>query len=149
MGRTEKTTWSQINAVLEFLEIPSNFRLITGSSSPTAVVAGSKVRKADAYKDLGNWVNSKLGYTNPPHEWDAKKAKARYESLYKKYKETKRQHMNVNGPKFCLTEAELLQGETIESKLNKLCQGYARWDLLYGERQNINPTSIMTSVEAR
>ena len=31
-------------------------------------------------------------------------------------------------------------GLTIEEKLNKLCPQFMRWDLLFGDRQNINPS---------
>ena len=33
-------------------------------------------------------------------------------------------------------------GLTIEEKLNRLCPQFARWDHLYGDKQNINPFHI-------
>ena len=93
-GRGSQTTWSQLSAILEWLEISSNFKLITGGASQNHVVAGSKLKKTDQYRDLANFINAKLGYTRPCELWDAKKAKSRYEAQLKKYKDVKREFGN-------------------------------------------------------
>lgn len=142
-GRGSQTTWSQLSAILEWLEISSNFKLITGGASQNHVVAGSKLKKTDAYRDLANFINAKLGYTRPCELWDAKKAKSRYEAQLKKYKDVKREFGNPSGPKFCLTEAEMASGMTIDSKRDKACPQFQRWDNLFGSRQNISPYSTM------
>ena len=60
-GRGEKTTWAQADAMIEWLEIEKNYRLITGAAAKDvgSVTAGAKVRKADAYSDLADNVNSR------------------------------------------------------------------------------------------
>lgn len=112
MGRGEQTSWKQLDIVLEWLEQPANFNLITGVAPKGKPIAGQKTKKSDAYKDLAAFVNQKLFYSSYPSIWDAKKAKSRYESLLKKYKEVKKQHLDLGGPKFCLTEQEMAKGTT-------------------------------------
>ena len=85
-GRGSQTTWFQANAILEWLETPANFKLITGGASQNQVIAGSKLKKTDAYRELANAVNLRLGYSRPSELWDAKKAKSRFEAQLKKYK---------------------------------------------------------------
>lgn len=60
-GRGTKTTYAQLNAVLEWLEKPQNFKLITGGASQNQVIAGLKLKKSDAYRELANAVNERLG----------------------------------------------------------------------------------------
>ena len=63
--------------------------------------------------------------------WTPTVAKARYESLLRKYKEVKKDYLNPGGPTFCLTDVEMAAGLTIEAKRDKLCPLYDRWDKLY------------------
>lgn len=142
-GRGTQTSWGQLNAILEWLEIPSNFRLITGGASQNQVIAGSKLKKTDAYRELAQAVNTRFNYDRPSEIWDAKKAKARYEAQLKKYKDIKRELSDVSGPKFCLTEGELRSGMTLEMKRDKLFPQFQRWDNLFGGRQNISPSFTM------
>ena len=60
-GRGPRTTWQQLSAVLEWLEIPKNFKLITGGASQGHVIAGLKLKKTDAYRELASFVNDRLG----------------------------------------------------------------------------------------
>ena len=92
-----------------------------------------------------NICNSCLGHTRPSEIWTPAIAKARYESLLRKYKEVKKDFLNHGGPKFCLTDKEMAAGLTIKAKLDKLCPLYDRWDNLYGSRQNINPSNTVDS----
>ena len=47
--------------------------------------------------------------------------------------------------KFAWTAQEIKQGFTIEQKLSKMCYDYRRWDALFGTRQNVNPSYVMSS----
>ena len=123
-GRGTQTTWYQANAMLEWLEKPENFKLITGGASQNLVVAGSKLKKTDAYRELALAVNERLGLTRPSKAWDGKKAKSRYEAQLKKYKDLKRDLLDVTGPNFCLTDGELKSGMTIEMKRDKFCRNF-------------------------
>ena len=138
-GRGKATTWQQRSIILEWLEIPSNFRLITGGTQPGPVIAGKKLKKSDAYNQLAAFVNEKLGYSDPSEKWDQKIAKIRYESLVKTYKTTRDKYQDPGGKKFALTDVEISKGKTIDTKLNEMCPYYHRWDSLFGGRQNVNP----------
>lgn len=134
-GRGKATTLQQRSAVLDWLEVPSNFRFITRGTPPgPAVVAGRKLKKSDAYKLLATFVNDKLGYSDPSLLWDKRVAKIRYESLLKTYRKTRERVQDQSeGKQVTLTEDELSQGKTIDTKLNEMCPYYQRWDRLYGE----------------
>lgn len=120
MGRGEQMNYAQIAHVLDWLEVESNFKLITGGNDQQEVVAGSKLKKTDAYKDLGDYVNEKMGYMRPPELWDKHKTKGKYESCLRKYKKAKNMLLDTTGAKFCVTPTEALNKVTIEMKLNKV-----------------------------
>jgi hypothetical protein len=140
MGRGEATTWQQRHCILEWLEVRENFQLITGGTPPGPVVAGKKLKKTDAYKALAEYVNLKLGYAGPPNFWDGTKSKSKYESLLTKYKTTRAKYVDRSGAKFALSEEDLFAGKTIDAKLEEECVDFKRWDALFGERQNVNPS---------
>ena len=90
--RGTKTTWSQYQAMVTFIEVPYNFNLLNGKGTDNlkgkGVVAGAKVTKVAGYADLRDVVNERCG-TN----WTAKTAKDRFVALIKKYKITKKKYM--------------------------------------------------------
>ena len=55
----KKTNYSQLNAVLECL------KFITGGASHNQVISGLKLKTSDAYKELANAVNDRLGNHSP------------------------------------------------------------------------------------
>ena len=130
-------------SVLEWLESPANFKLITGGTKEGPVVSGKKLKKSDAYASLAAFVNEDMQFTLPDDMWDAKIAKARYESLLRTHKSARDKYKDPGGPKFALSEKEIQLGRTIEWKLNELCPHYNRWDTLYGGRQNVCPTNLI------
>lgn len=138
-GRGKATTASQRSFILEWLETPANFRLITGGTQAGPVIARKKLKKTDAYNQLAAFINLKLNYTDPSEMWDQRIAKIRYESLVRTYKNTRDQYKDPSGKKFALTDAEISKGLTIEKKLNLICPYYKRWDNLFEGRQNVNP----------
>ena len=48
MGRGVKITWNAYSAVLDWLDYPSKFKLITGRTNSSKVVAGKMLKKVDA-----------------------------------------------------------------------------------------------------
>jgi hypothetical protein len=140
VGRDKQSTWAQKAAILEWLEVKENFNVITGSAAFNCpVVAGKKLKKVDAYKCLADYVSGKCGT-----HWDAKTSQARYRSYLKLFKKTLRQYKDVSGEKFCLSQADFKRGiTTIDMKLESLCYGFKRMDLLFGSRQNLNPYSVL------
>lgn len=129
--------------MIRWLEHEPNFRLITGGASQGPMVAGTKLKKTDAYKALALFVNEECGYLTPPIMWDAKVALSRYTSMLKTYKQTRADLANGCGPKFCLTPEEIDKGMTIDRKLEEACPSYKALDRLYGGRQNVSPSYVM------
>ena len=139
-GRGEATTWAQRLCMLEWLDIPANFKLITGdaSSALKSVVAGTKLKKTDAYNELASHVNMKCG-TN----WTKASAESRYRAYLKAYKETKRALANGNNEKFCLGPADISKGiDTIQKKIDILCPYFDRMDTIFGSKQNVIPSHV-------
>ena len=84
--KTTKTTDGMRKTIVEFLQIPANFRLITGAAAQnTSVVAGKKLTNTAAYKELATIINSQHNT-----EWDSSMAKNRYEAYIKCYRATKK-----------------------------------------------------------
>jgi len=141
--RGGKTTWFQREAMLQWLEVEANYKLMTGEATHgmKLVVAGAKVTKNSAYQDLAHYVNQKCGTS-----WDGKTSQSRFRAYKRLYLETKKKYEDPTGPKFCLSEAEISKGcNTIEKKLDVECPGYARMDTLFGMKQNVKPHSTMQS----
>ena len=63
MTRGSATSWLQQTAMIDWLSIPRNFKLITGGKQADlkGVVAGAKLKKSDAYGELAENVNQKSG----------------------------------------------------------------------------------------
>ena len=60
--RGAKTTYYQQLAMIEWLEVPINFRLITGAAQKDVgkVVAGAKLKKEQGYADMMAHVNQNV-----------------------------------------------------------------------------------------
>ena len=102
------------------------------------IVAGSKLKKTDAYRELADYVNEACG-TN----WNQKIAKSRYESYLKTYKETKKALYDTGNEKFMIGPKDIKMGiDTLEKKRDKMCNYYDRMDLLFGGRQNVVPSYV-------
>ena len=141
--RGEKTTWFQREAILQWLEVEINFKLMTGEAAHgmKMVVAGARVTKATAYQELAVYVNQKCST-----HWDGKAAESRFRAYKKLYIDTKKKLEDPSGPKFCLSDADIAKGcNTIEKKLDQECPGFARMDILFGNKQNVKPHSTMQS----
>ncbi|KAI9319581.1 hypothetical protein BDR26DRAFT_884634 [Obelidium mucronatum] len=134
-SKSKHTTPAQRKAILAWLEIPSNFRLITGSAAfNQKVVAGAKLKKTDAYKSLAEHVNDVTGAG-----WTAEQGKTRYEAYLKTYKATKTAATTTG---FGITDEDAVAKiSTIEEKLEAMCPNYSQLDRLFGERQNIQASA--------
>ena len=76
------TTKEQRMSMIQWLQDPRNFRLITGSASDQErIVDGKKLKKVDAYKSLADFVNRQHNC-----HWTEKQGKGRYQSYIKLYK---------------------------------------------------------------
>ena len=90
-SRGGKTTWSQLAAIVTWLEVTANFNLVNGKATATTAGimkgcrSGKKLKQSDGFKQLAEFVNERCGT-----HWDGKTAGARYKEYKKKYKKTKR-----------------------------------------------------------
>jgi hypothetical protein len=127
-NNTPHTNNAQRLLIINWLQIKENFALITGSAAQgQKLVAGKKLKKTDAYKDLAKYVSdgSKIA-------WDSKQAKARYEGYLNTYKKTK---AASDSTEWGLNEEDYELGiETIEDKLEYLCPNFQALDELFGGR---------------
>jgi hypothetical protein len=81
-GRGGNTSWRQYLSMVEWLEVPENFTLITSShKSNKPVVAGQPLTKVAAYSALADHVNQQCG-----SNWSRDQGKTRYHSYLEKYK---------------------------------------------------------------
>ena len=137
--KTPHTNNAQRLLIINWLQFKENFALITGSAAQgQKVVAGKKLKKSDAYKDLAAFVTE--GGKIP---WDAKQAKSRYESYLAIYKKTKKA---ADGTGWGITEEDRALGlKTIEDKLEHLCPYFNSLGDLFGNRQNVSPEDTQES----
>jgi len=141
---TEKAKFSHTSnaqklAMLNWLENQKNFKWITGSlAQDSSMTSGQKLKKIDAYQAITSHVN-KITKSS----WDSKTGSSRYESFINQYKKTVSESQ---GTGWGVTEADIKKGiTTVEEKLENKCPYFRRLDNLFGERQNINPSSVLTT----
>ena len=109
-----KTTTTQTLHMITFAEIPANFKLLIGNAAQGSVIAGSKLKKIDAFKDLSKHMIKEAGV-----DWDVKSTKKRWDAMFSKYKSTKSAYEDTGGTKFCLSEKEAASGMIIDEKVTK------------------------------
>ena len=105
--------------MITWLEVPKNFNLITGKAAAGSVVAGTKLKKTDAYQLLAEYVNEHEKLIGE-YLWDMNSAKSRYSALLTNYKNAKKQFEDVTGGKFCVREEEMRAG--LNSKKKNCCR---------------------------
>ncbi|KAI9328143.1 hypothetical protein BDR26DRAFT_874399 [Obelidium mucronatum] len=125
------TTPAQRNAIVAWLEIPANFKLITGSAAfNRTIVAGAKLKKSDAYRALADHVNVVTSAG-----WTSEQGKTRYDAYLRTYKATKKA---AEATGFGVTDEESKKGiKTVDEKLEIMCPNYQQLDRLFGGRQNV------------
>ena len=124
---TPQTSNAVRESIIQWLQQPENFLLITGAagfSSP--VVSGTKLKKKDAYDLLAKFVNEKHKTTYSGNEM-----KRKYDWLLSQYKKAN----------------ELSKTDTDVQKLEKKCPFYKELDILFKDRQNINPFNILEPIQ--
>lgn len=91
------TTAAQRQCLLEWLELPGNFELLTkpvsanasastSASTSTSSPAPKRVKKMDGYRSLAQYMN-RVAHT----DWSEKTARSRFESFMAAYRKAKRQ----------------------------------------------------------
>ena len=87
--------------MITWLEVPKNFNLITGKAAAGSVVAGTKLKKTDAYQLLAEYVNEHEKLIGE-YLWDMNSAKSRYSALLTNIKMQKSNSKMSRGENFVL-----------------------------------------------
>ena len=93
MGRGEETSCAQKDAMLSWIQIPENFKLITGSATQgKPVVAGRPLKKKDGFAAMADFVYDCCGGTL----WTDALCQAKFRSYFATYKVIKSECKDVN-----------------------------------------------------
>lgn len=124
-------------AIIEWLENPQNFCIMTGGKDNKP---GEAKTKSTGYQILADYINNKRV---APSFWTRQMAESRYRSLIANYKETKKDLTDHTGEKFCISASDISKGVTLEKKIDLKCPGFRKLDALYGGRENVSPSFRM------
>uniref|UniRef100_K3WIW7 No apical meristem-associated C-terminal domain-containing protein n=1 Tax=Globisporangium ultimum (strain ATCC 200006 / CBS 805.95 / DAOM BR144) TaxID=431595 RepID=K3WIW7_GLOUD len=120
------TTEAQRLCMLEWLEQPQNFQLMTERASAVVLTnaAGKKLKKADGYRSLMRHVNQ-----HAHAQWTLDVTRSRYESFIASFK--KAQKMAAQSV-LTVTANDRVRGITeVAQKLNAMCLFYDRIEALF------------------
>ncbi|KAJ3258273.1 hypothetical protein HK103_003754 [Boothiomyces macroporosus] len=114
--------------IIQWLQVPENFQLITGSIGfHSALISGQKLKKKDAYVKLAQFVNQKHNETFTEREM-----KCKYDWMLQKFKKA--------------NEKLKSEPEIDIQKLEEICPFYKDLDAIFGVRQNINSFSLIEPI---
>ncbi|POM77120.1 Hypothetical protein PHPALM_5543 [Phytophthora palmivora] len=143
------TTDQQFLAMVEWLENPSNYKIIVGEApAGKSVVHGAGITKIDGFKRMAAYIHGAVkakmcstgiydtGITEP---WPALVCQSRWKSYFARYKSTRDKLKHQTG--FGITAEMLAHGMTLEDMVEKACPYFYRLDALFGEQSNVEPSS--------
>lgn len=120
------TSEAQRLCMLEWLEQPRNFQLMTEKASTVVLTSasGKKLKKADGYRSLMRHVN-----LHTHAQWSIDVTRSRYESFIATFKKTQKLATQSD---FEVTANDRVRGITdLSQKLNAMCLFYDRIDALF------------------
>ncbi|KAG6623733.1 uncharacterized protein IUM83_01848 [Phytophthora cinnamomi] len=125
-------TEADIKVLLSWIERPANFESIYGTSGKTTVGGKAKITKSAAYTQMAAHLRSK---TKKYESLKPRNMQQRWENVVKKFREVLKLQ---GGTGMGLTAAEIRQGVSLPTKLEKMCPCFYRLEALFGERPNMN-----------
>ncbi|KAG6614051.1 uncharacterized protein IUM83_10136 [Phytophthora cinnamomi] len=125
-------TEADIKVLLSWIEKPANFESIYGTSGKTTVGGKAKITKSAAYTQMAAHLRSK---TKKYESLKPRNMQQRWENVVKKFREVLKLQ---GGTGMGLTAAEIRQGVSLPTKLEKMCPCFYRLEALFGERPNMN-----------
>ncbi|KAF1318034.1 hypothetical protein FI667_g14263, partial [Globisporangium splendens] len=137
------TTEAQRLCMLEWLERPQNFQLMTERASAVVLTnaAGKKLKKADGYRSLMRHVNQ-----HAHAQWTLDVTRSRYESFIASFK--KAQKMAAQSA-FTVTANDRVRGITeVVQKLNAMCLFYDRIEALFATGKPLAAVPATTGTPA-
>lgn len=117
------TTPSQRRAMMEWLEKPMNFQLLTAPPGTTVITnaMGKRMKKTDGFRSLMTHVNTTTG-----SKWTMEITKSRFESFKITYKKAKK--LRTESEK---TSSGYAAHADIDQKVYTMCNFYDRLDALF------------------
>ncbi|KAI8136805.1 hypothetical protein BJV82DRAFT_675615 [Fennellomyces sp. T-0311] len=107
-----------------------------GNAGPPGLT--KRMRKIAAFGEMSKAIKEATGV-----DWDAQMTKSRFES-YKKQYTAARNLLNSSGFGREVTDEERKKSiHTIVDKMNALCYYYYKMDAIFGDRENINPSTVL------
>ncbi|KAJ8525420.1 hypothetical protein ON010_g15694 [Phytophthora cinnamomi] len=125
-------TEADIKVLLSWIEKPANFESIYGTSGKTTVGGKAKITKSAAYTQMAAHLRSK---TMKYESLKPRNMQQRWENVVKKFREVFKLQ---GGTGMGLTAAEIRQGVSLPTKLEKMCPSFYRLEALFGERPNMH-----------
>ncbi|KAG9398568.1 hypothetical protein AC1031_014349 [Aphanomyces cochlioides] len=134
------TSLEERYAIVTFLRIPENFRIMTGSAAKDKFVqGGQKLTKGHGYQMLAEYVNEVIAGAT----WTPREAKSRYDSFKKAYQNAV-QWQGANSSDRGLTQKDYKKKIfTVQAKIERICPLFEEMDSLFGRRPNIRPPILM------
>ncbi|POM67644.1 Hypothetical protein PHPALM_16319 [Phytophthora palmivora] len=125
-------TEADIKVLVSWIENPANFESIYGTSGNTTVGGKAKITKTAAYAQMAAHLCSK---TKKYESLKPINMQQRWEHVVKKFRDVLKLQ---DGTGMGLTTAEIRQGVSLPTKLEKMCPCFYRLEALFGERPNMN-----------
>ncbi|KAJ0412581.1 hypothetical protein ATCC90586_006948 [Pythium insidiosum] len=137
--------------MIEWLEVPDNFKIIKGESTKgkgmrhgvgVTKIKGFGLMAAYVYKSARRHARAE-GVTDERHafEWPAAVCQSRWKSHYKRYMKVRDRLEKQTG--YGITESMMAAGLTLEDVIEQDCPYYRRIDAIFGQQSNVQPASAM------
>lgn len=131
--RFSHTTSEQRRCMVEWLELPGRFQLMTQGRAAAPLMAGKRVKKTDGYRELMRYVNKRVA-----SEWTQETARSRFESLLASYRRYKARGQRCADP---VAASAVAREHAIEMQ-----QCYRRIDALF---VMVSPEPVLHTSRAR
>ncbi|POM69287.1 Hypothetical protein PHPALM_14444 [Phytophthora palmivora] len=125
-------TEDDIKVLVSWIENPANFESIYGTSRKTTVGGKAKITKTAAYAQMAAHPRSKM---KKYEGLKPRNMQQRWEHVVRKFRDVLKLQ---DGTGMGLTAAEIRQGVSLPTKLEKMCPCFYRLEALFGERPNMN-----------
>lgn len=136
-GDSRKLSNDHLKLIVDWLEIPENFRKLHGAGTRTEV----GLRHPNKKTVYAVMLREMLPFGFPRYVSNGDNLGKRFQRFEAKFKEALIFKNSIGAG---VTEAELARGVTFADKLEKICPHFSRMHALYGERANVAPQSMLT-----
>ncbi|KAJ0391142.1 hypothetical protein P43SY_011014 [Pythium insidiosum] len=145
------TTMFQLRAMVDWLEVPENFKIIKGESTKgksfghgvaVTKIKGYGLMAAHVYKSARRLAKAEgVIDERHAHQWTAGVCQSRWKSHYKRYIKVRDRVQKQTG--YGITSEMMAAGLTLEDVIERECPFYRRIDAIFGQQSNVQPASVM------